>query len=646
MFVTIDKNKWQKTSYLSSAIFDKGTRSMQQRGQFSWMNILLIFIFMLGLGILLYPNISDYINQKNSSKAVSEYDDSVAQMNHEQRVAVMESANSYNSKLSKSMSRFTDMTEDEYEEYMNELNINGEGMMCYLKIDKLGVNLPVYHGTDESVLQHYIGHVEGTSLPVGGIGTHCGLSGHRGLPTAVLFTNLDRMEVGDTFEIYILGEVHQYVVDQIVFVLPDDLSPLEIDPNEDYVTLITCHPYGVNTHRMMVRGKRVPEGENAEDIVEAESGDNKKKLFDFTREQAVNMIAIAMTGGFFFIGIPLFILVPVRKRILVLRPWDDNIVEVIDAAVIVSAYATRANWEVSEVAKEADWLASLRRWDEDMGSVKAEPRIPIGPQDDLDVIDELDRIESEEFVLDLMKLDGVPEDVDVYDLLKQLKQEDEEQETKEQEAEVIDPEAGENIIEENTIEEVVESDTADDIELMLDMENKKYSDLEEALGDQNENASQDNMEQDLQADTDDDNLLEEEKINPTKGRDLSEDEKEVYDAITEKVNGKELRDETLLYDKLLMTGVYEERPWNNYEYEEDSFTDEMLERFTEEQLLQKEEEENREEYIWDNEILEKVDQDWSKLDPRVQKVALPFIDIKKVLEDKRNEQADSEDKKE
>lgn len=680
---------------------------MQQRGKFNWTNILLIFIFMIGLGILLYPNISDYINKRNSSKAVSEYDSTVAQMNQEQRQASLESANSYNSKLSTNSSRFTDMTEDEYEEYMNELNINGEGMMCYLKIDKLGVNLPVYHGTDESVLQHYIGHVEGTSLPVGGIGTHCGLSGHRGLPTAVLFTNLDRMEVGDTFEIYVLGEVHKYVVDQISFVLPDDLSPLAIDPEKDYVTLITCHPYGVNTHRMMVRGVRVPDGTDAGDLVEKEEGENKKKLFDFTREQLVNIIAAVMAGGFFFIGIPLFILIPVRKRIMVLRPWDDNIVEVIDAAVIVSAYATRENWEVSDVAKEADWLASLRRWDDEMGSVPESPQKAEGPQDDLDVIDELDRLEEEEFVPDLMKLDGVPNGVNVYDLLEELKRldlasdMDPELTPEEQLNNAIEAisnhenntlqaakDFGEAPFNESSVKEVAEEDPSMKEAAVKDLSVEEVNEEELNLGEGDQNVanptaegsttgepnSEVSQQESLgEEDLSDEDSEEEDKVKKVPEKVLTEEEQETFNRITEKVNGKELRDESLLYDKLLITGKYEERPWDDYTYEEEDILTKtvrqaMKEREEADPKIDKkkskkkvsktekqappsdnakwDEEKKEEEYFWDDDILEKVDQDWGKLDPNVQRVALPFIDIKKVLEDKKYGTADEEDKKE
>lgn len=333
---------------------------MQVRRKFNYMNLLLVLVFVVGLGILLYPNISNFINERNSSKATAEYDETVSQMNEAQRKEYMTAATSYNTTLlDNPVGRFASMTEQQLNEYMSLLNVDGSGMMCYLKIDKLGVNLPVYHSTSEEVLQHYVGHVEGTSLPVGGLGTHCALSGHRGLPSAVLFTNLDRMEVGDTFTIIILGEEHVYVVDQITTVLPNDMSQLEIDPEKDFCTLITCTPYGVNTHRLMVRGVRVPD-EDIEEVLESQTGEK----IGLTREQIVNIIAGVMTVAFggFLLPILLFPVVPQRE--IALRPWDDNIVKVFDSAIGVSENATRANWAMDEITREADVLANMRRWDD------------------------------------------------------------------------------------------------------------------------------------------------------------------------------------------------------------------------------------------------------------------------------------------
>ena len=319
--------------------------------KFNYMNLLLVLVFVVGLGILLYPNISDFFNQRNSSKSISEYDETVAQMNDETRKALFSETESYNTTLqSNPVGRFADMTDEMMEEYKSTLNVDGTGMMCYLKIDKLGLNLPVFHGTTEDVLQKYVGHIEGTSLPIGGKGTHCGLSGHRGLPSAVLFTNLDRMEVGDVFSIIVLGEEHFYQVDQIVTVLPSDMSPLAIDPEMDYVTLVTCTPYGENTHRLMIRGVRIQE-EEAEEVLE--NTDTKK--YGMTREQIVNVIAVGMGSVFLFVALPVLLFPPIAKPKLYLRPWDENIEEVYKAAIKVSEMSTRANWATENVTVEAEF---------------------------------------------------------------------------------------------------------------------------------------------------------------------------------------------------------------------------------------------------------------------------------------------------
>ena len=203
------------------------------------------------------------------------------------------------------------------------------------------------------------------------------------------------MEVGDTFTVIVLGEEHLYVVDQIKTVLPDDLSDLEIDPEKDFVTLITCTPYGVNTHRLMVRGVRVPEEEEEQIIENAMSND--VKWFDFTREQIVNMIAGGMAAIFGLVLIPIMIFPAVPKRIVALRPWDDNIEKVIASAIIVAENATRANWETENFTKESEWLAALRRWDDTLKN-----RVPFSemdesrPWNDYDYVDDTDAKAPEE----------------------------------------------------------------------------------------------------------------------------------------------------------------------------------------------------------------------------------------------------------
>ncbi len=371
----------------------------------NYINILLILIFIVGLGVLLYPNISDYFNQKNSSRAVAEYDDTINKMNEAVRSEVYDSSVSYNIKLTQNAARFADMSAEEYDEYMAQLNIDGEGMMGYLKVDKLGINVPIYHSTKEEILQKYIGHVEGTSLPVGGVGTHCALSGHRGLPSAVLFTNLDRMEIGDEFSIFVLGQELVYVVDQIETVLPDDVSPLAIDPEKDLCTLITCTPYGVNTHRLMVRGVRVHEVDEKlkEGVIIDEYGNEvvvestTTETYGLTREEVVNYIAIGMVGLF---GIVILLIIILGKNeelpTIILRPWDDSLADMFDAADFISAYATRENWAVGGIVRESDKMKRYRgfenrqdffeedTWDDDI-----EARDDLRDWDD-DILDKVD----------------------------------------------------------------------------------------------------------------------------------------------------------------------------------------------------------------------------------------------------------------
>lgn len=330
----------------------------QKTYKINFINVLLILIFLAGMGILLYPNISDYFNQKNSSKAIATYDEQLAQIKEEERKEIVSYATQYNYKLMQDAGRFS-CTDDRHIDYMAQLDIDGKGMMGYLKVPKLNIDVPIYHTTDESVLANAIGHVEGTSLPVGGAGSHAALSAHTGLPSAVLFTNLEQMQEGDTFSIYIMGEEHKYIIDQVKVVLPGDTSDLAIDPNEDYVTLITCTPYGVNTHRLLVRGKRVDmdDKEAIETVTEAEKATLKK----WTREQVVNAVAAGFATSF---GVLLIIILPAQIRTSGLRPWDETIADVMDCSRVISKKATRDNWEASYVAEEADWLGALRPWDD------------------------------------------------------------------------------------------------------------------------------------------------------------------------------------------------------------------------------------------------------------------------------------------
>lgn len=229
--------------------------------------ILTLIIFFSGVCLLLYPTVSDYWNSFHQSRVIAGYSQTVDQMDEEDREIFWKEAEEYNRELNNKVNRFV-LSEEEIAEYNRMLNAAGNGVMGYIEIPSIAVSLPFYHGTDEGVLQVAVGHIEGSSLPVGGEGTHCVLSGHRGLPSAKLFTSLDELEIGDIFLLKVLNRTLTYEVDQIVTVEPDDISALEIEEGKDYCTLVTCTPYGVNTHRMLVRGHRIP---NQEKIVESSS---------------------------------------------------------------------------------------------------------------------------------------------------------------------------------------------------------------------------------------------------------------------------------------------------------------------------------------------------------------------------------------
>lgn len=221
-------------------------------------SIILILIFMAGLSVMLYPTISNYINEKHQSKAIAVYDDTVNSLTEQDFSDYFEKAEAYNEALLSIPGSFYDPSL--LEGYEDTLNVGG-GIMGYISIPKLGVELPVYHGTDDEVLEIAAGHLEGSSLPIGGESTHAVISAHRGLPSARLFTDLDKLETGDTFTITVLNKVLTYEVDEISIVLPDETDKLQIVEGQDLCTLMTCTPYGINTHRLLVRGHRT---ENAE----------------------------------------------------------------------------------------------------------------------------------------------------------------------------------------------------------------------------------------------------------------------------------------------------------------------------------------------------------------------------------------------
>lgn len=223
--------------------------------------IILVLILLIGLSLILYPSFSDWWNSMHQSRAIANYDSVLSDMKPEDYTHLLDSAVAYNQELRNI--NFPLMYHDKVEGYYDLLDITGTGIMGYIEIPKIDVQLPVYHGTSDGVLQTAVGHVEGTSLPTGGPSTHCVLSAHRGLPSARLFTDLDKMEVGDVFTLTIIDWVLTYQVDQILIVLPHEVEALYVQEGEDYCTLVTCTPYGVNSHRMLVRGTRIDNIEEA-----------------------------------------------------------------------------------------------------------------------------------------------------------------------------------------------------------------------------------------------------------------------------------------------------------------------------------------------------------------------------------------------
>lgn len=222
----------------------------------NWTTAFLVLLLLAGVSLLLYPSLSDYWNSMHQTRAIASYAETVSQLDTAQYDEMWKAAQNYNRSLAQRETAFA-LTGEQKAAYESLLDVSGLGVMGYIEIPGIDCSLPIYHGTEESVLQVAVGHLEWSSLPVGGEGTHCVLSGHRGLPSAKLFTNLDKLAVGDTFLLRVLDEVLTYEVDQILIVEPEQVDALGIMPGEDYCTLVTCTPYGINTHRLLVRGHRV-----------------------------------------------------------------------------------------------------------------------------------------------------------------------------------------------------------------------------------------------------------------------------------------------------------------------------------------------------------------------------------------------------
>ena len=217
--------------------------------------IFLTIGFLVGICILLYPTLSDYWNSKTQSRAVTDYESVLENLNEDAYKLLFENAHAYNKALYETNYPLIDYKN--VPGYYETLSVTDNDMIGYLKIDRIGVELPIYHGTSDAVLNKGVGHLEGSSLPVGGENTHCIMSAHRGLPSSKLFTDLDRVELGDTFQIVVLDQVLTYQVDFIKIIEPNDVSNMQIIEGGDYCTLFTCTPYGINTHRLVVRGIRI-----------------------------------------------------------------------------------------------------------------------------------------------------------------------------------------------------------------------------------------------------------------------------------------------------------------------------------------------------------------------------------------------------
>ncbi len=220
------------------------------------MTIFLFLVLLVGLSLVLYPSFSDWWNSRHMSRVITDYVNLIEDLEEDEYAGLIEAAQEYNRSLLSRTNGYT-TTPEQKEQYHKLLNIANNGVMGYIEIPSIGVSLPVYHGTDATVLQVAIGHLDWSSLPVGGEGTHCVVSGHRGLPSAKLFTHLDKVREGDLFMLRILNEVLTYEVDQILIVEPHEVESLMISRGEDLCTMFTCTPYGINTHRLLVRGHRV-----------------------------------------------------------------------------------------------------------------------------------------------------------------------------------------------------------------------------------------------------------------------------------------------------------------------------------------------------------------------------------------------------
>ena len=270
-------------------------------------DIIRLIVLLVAFSVLLYPTFSSYLNEKNGSKVVSYYDEESVKLGKAEKEQMLEDARAYNQEMLGNMDLIDPFSQENTEideQYQSLLNPDGTGMMGYIRIPKINIELPIYHGTSEAVLQAGVGHFWGTSLPVGGESTHTVLTGHRGLPTKTLFTNMDKLEEGDIFYIKVLDETLAYQIDQILTVLPEETDALAIESGKDYATLVTCTPYAINTHRLLVRGHRIP----YEEATEQEPDIDVKPELSFTAKVLIVTIIVI------FIGLILTVIYSIRDR--------------------------------------------------------------------------------------------------------------------------------------------------------------------------------------------------------------------------------------------------------------------------------------------------------------------------------------------
>ena len=264
--------------------------------------VILVLMLVLGFCLLLYPTFSDYVNSLHQPRAIASYNESVKDLDSADYEKILNDAKQYNAELAQKPQKY-DLSEAEKVRYEQLLRIDETGMMGYIEIPSIKVSLPIYHGTGDEVLNTAISHLEWTSLPVGGASSHCVLTGYRGLPNAMLFTNLDSLKESDTFVLRVLNEVLTYEADQILIVEPNDTEALQIVEGKDYCTLVTCTPYGVNTHRLLVRGHRT---ENADGTLASVAADAMR----------INPIFVALA-----IALPLLVILV----IVILLPRRNNL---------------------------------------------------------------------------------------------------------------------------------------------------------------------------------------------------------------------------------------------------------------------------------------------------------------------------------